>query len=686
MLRDLIQEVRELGVRGTAFRVGWELWQRTGVAARWASAPPVVPTDISRGPWTSRLPFAEPVAVADVMADRIAPSARAALSKLAADATRGRIRCFGRWRADYGDPIDWQKNPLNGQRWNADTPWTHALTDEPRVGDVKLTWEVARFPHAYWMARAAAFAPDTAPLLATALVDQMEQFLRANPYGRGVHWVSGQEVALRLLAWLFALDTMLVRGEHGERATVLIADSLAAGAAHVEDTIPYARFAVYNNHLLTESLLLYAVGVLLPELEPAPHWREMGRRILVAEADRQFHDDGAYIQLSHNYHRVALQSLLWAGLIARVAGDQPAPSWLAAIDRSLRFLVAHQNPSDGRLPNYGANDGALPMVLSTCDFSDFRPALQAASVAVHGERLYDAGPWDEATAWLHGPAALDLPLRPPVRRSISFGATGFHVLRGTDESSFATFRCGTIRDRFSQIDMLHLDVWWRGHNVLVDPGSYLYNAEAVWHEHFLQTASHNTITIDGRDQMLHFRRFKNLYWTGANLLGFADTDHHAMCAGEHHGYARHAGGCVHRRSVLFDKRDLWVVVDEVRGDGAHDVALHWLGGEHAWQYDDARLTLDTPSGPLSIAVYDAAAAPVAGTVVAGASAPPRGWLSRYYGERVPVPSLRIERKAELPLVWITVIGAGAPTLRKEGAAYVVGDLAFHIRDGMISLA
>ena len=52
-----------------------------------------------------------------------------------------------------------------------------------------------------------------------------------------------------------------------------------------------------------------------------------------------------------------------------------------------------------------------------------------------------------------------------------------------------TFRCGTLRDRFSQIDMLHLDVWWRGQNVLVDGGSYLYNGPAAWHEHFMGTAA-----------------------------------------------------------------------------------------------------------------------------------------------------------------------------------------------------
>ena len=33
-----------------------------------------------------------------------------------------------------------------------------------------------------------------------------------------------------------------------------------------------------------------------------------------------------------------------------------------------------------------------------------------------------------------------------------------------------------------------------------------------------------------------------------------------MVSGEHYGYRRHPGGCVHRRSVLFLKDDTWVVV------------------------------------------------------------------------------------------------------------------------------
>jgi asparagine synthase (glutamine-hydrolysing) len=235
------------------------------------------------------------------------------------------------------------------------------------------------------------------------------------------------------------------------------------------------------------------------------------------------------------------------------------------------------------------------------------------------------------------------------------------VLRSGRASTFGTFRCGSLRDRFSQIDMLHVDVWWRGLNVLVDPGSYQYNAAPRWHEHFMRTASHNTVVVDGRDQMLHHRQFKVLYWTHARLLQFTDTERWALAAGEHSGYRRHPGRCVHRRVVLLVKDDLWVVADRIEGVGHHSARLQWLGGEFPWT--DAPqgngMDLRTPVGDFSVRVLDRDGAPLPADIVAGGDHPPRGWLSRYYGEKVPVPSLvaRVDGRAPLGLVSIL---AGAP--------------------------
>jgi hypothetical protein len=685
-LRDAAQELAELGPRGTLFRIGWELKGRTGLTANVRQASAAERSPLEAEDWTYRLQLEDPIALGRAMRARISVSDLERLRHRADGATNGRIQCFGKWTADFGDPIDWHRSPVTGATWDAATPWFRALAVE-QAGDVKYGWEVARFPHAYELARAATFFPERAEHYAEALSRQMEHFIVSNPVGFGIHWASGQETGFRLLAWLFALDVLLLRTAAGKRAEHHVAAALIAGAHHIEQHLDYARIAVYNNHLLSEALALFAVGTLLQDVSDAVRWRDLGRRILDEEAERQFYEDGGYIQQSHNYHRVALQDYLWACAFARSMGDRPSDVWLRALDRSLDFLVGHQNPSDGRLPNYGSNDGALPSLLSTCDFADMRPTLQAVSVLVRGERLYEPGPWDEETAWFLGIRALDAPLRAPAKQSASFTSTGHHVLRGIGDGSFAAFRCGTLEDRFSQIDMLHLDVWWRGLNVLPDPGSFQYNAAPAWHEHFMRTASHNTVALDGCDQMLHHRQFKVLYWTKARLAQFADDDRSALCEGEHYGYSRHQGGCVHRRSILFVKDDLWVVVDHLYGTGAHDVRLHWLGGEFPWTLTAHGMVLATPQGPFSICVLDAAGQPETSSVVAGADEPPRGWLSRYYGEKVAVPSLVVERRTELPITLVSVLSGAPYTASVDKARWTVrqnaGRVAFDIREGRI---
>lgn len=670
MLRDTWAELRELGARRVGFRVGWELRTRTKLT-EWLERRLRHGVEqlahASSTDWAARLPYPDPVAVQARVRERIGEARLAQLLDEARAASGGRLRLFGGEARDYGSPVDWHLNPSTGERWDAQAHWSRVLRDEPRVGDVKLSWEPARFGHAYVMARAAAMFPEHGEELAQALLAQLRDFVRCNPPLLGVHWVSGQELVFRLFAWLFALRVLFQRHETRDAARELIREQALLYTSHVRAYIDYARLAVYNNHLLSDACGLYVAGILFAsDAHELARWRDEGHALLVDEAERQFYEDGAYIQQSHNYHRVALHMMLAASVFARSHGARPHPTWLRALERSLDFLLAHQNPTDGCLPNYGANDGALPMVLHTCDHADFRPVLQCASVLTRGERLYDAGPWDEMAAWLLGPASLDAPLCSATRRSVAFRPTGYFVLRGRSEETFTAFRCGTLRDRFSQIDMLHVDAWWRGDNVLVDGGSYLYNGPTRWHAHFLRTESHNTLQLDGADQMLHKRRFKVVYWTRAKELAFEDHAEWALVAGEHYGYERLARGLVHRRCVLMLKDGVWIVIDRVMGSGEHDVRLHWLLGTADGALVGSQLVASFPAGKLHLGVFDGAGASLPLDVACGAEEPPRGWLSRNYSAKVPVLSVAHSARVSLPVERITVLGPGASSVRRVG--------------------
>jgi Heparinase II/III-like protein/Heparinase II/III N-terminus len=654
-MKLLLQEVKELGARRVVGRLAWEGRMRSRVdeftdRVRRGSNEPI---DVNIGQ-ALRVAIADPAEVSRAVVSRLSDDAIEKLSATALDAVEGRVCCFGRWTADFGREISWHRSPHDGAGWDAKLHGTRILR-KLQSTDVKLVWEVGRFPQAYVMARAATFRSEMTKEFSDSIAEQIRSFSIANPFGQGVHWASSQEVVFRIMAWLFAYRVMDGLGAPLDEK--LITNALYETTLHTDRYITYAKRCVYNNHLLSEAFGLLLGGILLPSLPQAGKWRASAIEILTREATRQVADDGGYIQNSHNYHRLALQVYLLAH--AFMGHDSPS-QWRSAMERSLDFMLAHQNETDGRLPNYGANDGGMPAILSTCDFSDFRPTLQATSIASRGERLYPPGPWDEEAAWLLGPHMLDVPIRTPHRTSVSFTTSGYHVLRGFDSGMFAAFRCGTVLDRFSQIDMLHLDVWWRGQNVLVDPGSYLYNGSAEWHNYFYRTASHNTAMIDGHDQMFHHRKFKNLYWTEARLLRFEDRGNYAVCEGEHYGYRRQSGRCVHKRSVLFLKDELWIVVDTFTGEGEHAVRLHWLGGDFPYSHNPrgGNLNLHTPSGDFTINVLNTDGEPLQSSVVAGSDRPIRGWLSRYYGEKTPVPSFEVSLQHEFPCRMVTILAAG----------------------------
>jgi asparagine synthase (glutamine-hydrolysing) len=686
-VRDFAEEVQALTPEERKFRFGWELSIRSGATRLLEPNPRTVADTEHLDALVQRLPFPSMESVRTVIAPYLGSADLDKLRRDAEWAEQGRLECFGRWMADFGHPIDWHVNPVSGRRWKADVHWSHALGDEARVGDVKLSWEIARFPQAYSLVRTATMVPGTSTQMASLLAGQISSFVAKNPYGKGINWASGQEIVVRLLAWLFALSAF--RREPAMRSLgPLMQRSLYESTQHVDRYIVYAEKAVYNNHLIAEALGLLVAGLVLPAVEEAASWRTRGLESLDGCLHRQFKADGAYIQNSHNYQRTALQYLLWMRALLRHHGMPLPPLLDQVLERSLDFLYSHQNPSDGRLPNFGSNDTSLPSPLSSCDHSDFRSVLQAVSIAVRGERLYSSGPWDEDAAWLCGVEAVkDAPLRPLQHKSRSFMPSGYHVLRGKEDGCFGTFRCGNVVDRFAQIDMLSLDVWWRGVNVIADAGSFLYNGPARWHEHFFGTAAHSTVQVDGLNQMLHHRRFKALLWTRARLLRFEDNLEWGIVEGEHYGFQRSIPGCIHRRSVLFIKDEMWIVVDTVTGSGAHEVALQWLGGTPRYSFEAERSTLmlETEVGPFFVAVAREDGTSLEADVVAGQGMPVRGWLSRYYGEKVAVPSMQAHSRQELPVVLVTGMAPERPEFSRVGNRWRVQagarECSFVLEDG-----
>jgi hypothetical protein len=591
------------------------------------------------------------------------PRAVEELTREAGEIVSGQVRLFG------GDPVPLQLVPP-GPLFH----WTGYEQGRAAWGvlDVKLIWEPARFSWAFTLCRAYHLTGDEQ--YARTYWEHTEAFLDANPTNLGPNWASAQEAALRLMAFSFALGVFAGSPHTTPERQKRLRAAIAAHADRIPPTLAYAR-AQNNNHLLTEAAGLYTAGLILPQHPSAAIWRELGRRWLNHGILTQIDEDGTYTQNSTNYHRLMLQSALWAHSLQPKM--DPAIFTAAALEKlsaATLWLASLVDPISGAVPNLGPNDGAYIMPLTGSPFSDFRPVLQAAALTFLQCPLLPPGPWDEMSAWF-GLVPPEQPAEPPQPVEAPKAP---YVLSLSGSDSWAYLRSARFHSRPGHADQLHFDLWWRGINLALDPGTYHYNASPPWQNTLAHTAFHNTLTVNGADQMRRAGRFLWLDWAQSSLEDArVDADGNLLeAAVQHDGYRR--VGIIHRRRASAGQAE-WHVRDDLiptarlRAGRLHTARLHWLLPDWEWDLDEENspdlltLRLRSPHGWVRLEVRPHLPAGPAGSpqptvelVRAGEClrgspqpAPQAGWYSPTYAKKMPALSFAVALTAPLPLGFTT---------------------------------
>ena len=106
---------------------------------------------------------------------------------------------------------------------------------------------------------------------------------------------------------------------------------------HVYKNINFSRIAVRNNHAITETLALYLVGLLYPQFPGAEKWKQKGKDWFEEEIAYQVYEDGTFLQFSMNYHRVVIQLLTWAIVLAEKNNESFSPVVYERAKKSLNF-------------------------------------------------------------------------------------------------------------------------------------------------------------------------------------------------------------------------------------------------------------------------------------------------------------------------------------------------------------
>jgi len=654
-LRTFASLYRELGPRWTAFRLAYAFRLRTGLirlqmpqrewsdyknylseksagrVAEGVSRPSELPPNV---PWNPQTAIEE--------ADRI---------------LNGEIKYFAHEFVKTGFPPNWHKDyftshvtltlsdsegegslprqseTLRSQRTlpqgDISTKHWSQISDDSTI-DIKFIWEPNRFSFVYTLVRAYAASQDEK--YAEAFWKSILDWAEHNPPNTGANWMDGQEIALRLMAWTFGYNAFLNSPSSTLERISQFTVFVAAQADRIYKNIDYA-ISTRSNHTISEAFGLWLVGLLFPELKDSEKYLSLGRKLLEQGAAAQIFPDGSYSMYSLNYHRFILHIYLYAIRLGELNNSPFSNSLYSSISASIDYLSHLIDPQTGQMPVHGSNDGALVLPLNNCDFTDYRPLLQLGWYITKKEFLFEPGAWDEDIFWLCGPSPLSQRERARVREKSqsSFPNGGTYLLRNTN--SKAILRCTDFRARPSHADQLHMDLWIHGHNIACDAGTHLYSGQDIWRNGLAHTSAHNTVIVDGKDQMTMVSRFTWTNWAKGKVLQHNEK----LWQGEHDGYKPVS----HKRTVMTLEGDRWLVVDHLVANELHHYKLHWLLSDFPFEQKENSVLLSLNGMKYKVQVGMTEGSGNFSIVRADPTST-RGWRSRYYGHKEPAISVMLK--------------------------------------------
>ncbi|WP_055699071.1 heparinase II/III family protein [Streptomyces silaceus] len=627
-----LRRLSRMGPREVGGRVGDAVRRR-----RWRSARPDCPS-VTGARFTAVLP-----------AGTIAAIPPDAAKRLVAEADRlmyGHVEYFGVVRDDLADP-DWWSDPKTGRR----APWGYAFDvpyrNEDAVGDIKQIWELSR--HQYLTVLAAAYAVTGHERYAERVAEHLRSWWTANPPLRGVHWISGIELGIRLLSWVWI--RRLLDGWQG--AADLFEDNPVAlnQIWHHQRWLAAfpSRGSSANNHVIAETAGQFAAACAFDWFPSSARWRAGALRSLERNLRGNTFLSGLNRELATEYHGLVLELGL-AAVAEADAARVPVPASVRLVLLRMTDALAAMVDSHLRPPRQGDADDGHGLVVDGAG-TDRWGSLLATGDAVFGRLAW----WPEATGTDVRTPLLAALIRPyakdgtgpavsrPASRPVHFADAGMTILREGAPSGEIWCRCDGGPHGFLSIaahahaDALSLEVRHDGVDVLADPGTYCYHGQPLWRQYFRSTLGHNTLELDGTDQSVSGGPFLWTRHAGTRVL-VADTSDErvARWAAEHDGYQ----GSVHRRRVELTAADRELkVIDEVRGP-ARDVRLAFhLGPEITAELEGNRAVLTwTRGGEDRSAVLDLPEE-LSWRAHRGESDPPLGWYSAGFGRKEPATTL-----------------------------------------------
>lgn len=310
-----------------------------------------------------------------------------------------------------------------------------------------------------------------------------------------------------------------------------ILESLYRQAAHLYRNV---ETYIYGNHLLENARALIFAGSYFSGQGEADSWLERGLEIYREQTKEQILPDGGHFERSPMYHALMLEG--YSDVLNLLPDDHPDRSWLMeTVRKMVGFLRAVTHP-DGQLALF--NDSTQEIALSPIE-------LEAYATAV-------AGPGAEPRS--------------------AYPHSGYYIYRDSD--LYLMIDAGPGGPDYlmahAHADVFSFELSIGGVQFITDSGVYEYAAGEM-RDYVRSTRAHNTVMVDGVDQIECWGSFRVGRREAPEVSGFSVAPGKMSFSGIFHGYEDAIGDSItHSRKIeLVASKRTVQIEDVVRGEGIH---------------------------------------------------------------------------------------------------------------------
>jgi len=540
---------------------------------------------------------------------------------------KGQVCYFSHAWFDIGSPPDWFKNPFQNKRCqNYKKHWSKLADFSDEIGDIKVIWETSRLAWAINFAKAYKLTLHDQYL--NALNNWLSDWTEKNPANAGPNWKCGQEAGIRMINLLLAARIL---GQAPHNLNESLINFIWEHCKRIEHTLLYG-VAQNNNHGMSEASALFIGGACLNQqsiqssiVTKATYWENLGRKWIENRVQTLIEPDGSFSQYSVNYHRMMLDILNYTEIWRKILKRKPfSKIFYKKAQKATNWLFIFTNELNGQAPNIGANDGTHLFNITNASYLDYRPTVDLAGRLFLGKSLYSNKDNDQILDWLN----VDIPPRSNLIHKVKkkptlFKEGGYCFINQGEVEIFIRFP--SFKFRPSHCDLLHIDLWFQGKNIICDSGTYSYNCKEPYITYFPGTIAHSTIQMDDQDQMRRIGRFLFASWP-KNLFTTSISIYNGKISWQA-GY-RDYKGAEHIRKVILTSNKV-TVIDKISRFKKRGI-LRWHLIPIDWKLEGT--TCNSSVANISIKSY----APIKNIHLT------HGYRSLYYLKKEKTPLLEVE--------------------------------------------